>query len=195
MVTPFDREKQDRVLKTIEVALDNFTLAYRVADLLNDYGHGEPPRTTLYLTGKRGEVTVSSSSCGLFTTPVIQSAILDTRRSLEFFGISRDRKANVLKPKPINGRYDDDLSIEHLGLPLITPEQLLKAVFDVTSRPMEPLFVEVLHWSEKKLAHFTDSDPNVKFGAISDVSRGMIQAYFRLVYDASGRNRPGIRPE
>ena len=57
---------------------------------------------------------IPGKNCGFFTTPVIQMAVLDCRRSLEFFGLTCGSKANCLKP--ITSRWPDDLGIEHFGL-------------------------------------------------------------------------------
>lgn len=119
-------------------------------------------------------------------------AVLDCRRSLEFFGLTRDSKTDVLKP--IEKRRPDDLGIEHFGLPWVTADKFLDVVRPVTSLPPEQLFSEVHHWSNKQLAHFTLQQPPLKLETIRDVSKAMIAAYFQLIFDALGLPRPRIQP-
>jgi hypothetical protein len=191
------KSEQERILQsTIALSLDNFSLAWRVADLLIEYrGAGlRPPRATIRLLGEGRSVEIPGTNCGLFTTPVIQMALLDSRRTLEFFGITRDSKSNSLKA--INRRQDDDLGVEHFGLPLVSPQCFVDAIRGADSAaPIEPLLLTIHRWSNKQLAHFTLSDASVTLDEIRDVSKSMIQAYLVLLFDALGRERPTIQPK
>lgn len=191
------KSEQERILQsTIALSLDNFSLAWRVVDLLIEYAEAglRPPSATIRLVGEGRSVEIPGTNCGLFTTPVIQMAILDSRRTLEFFGITRDSKSNSLKP--ITKRQGDDLGIEHFGLPLVSPRRFVEAISGADSAAsVEPLLLTVHQWSNKQLAHFTLSDASVTLGAIRDVSKAMIQAYLVLLFDALGRERPTIQPK
>jgi len=170
--------EQERILEsTVAISLDNFSLASRIADLLIEYAeaHLPPPRATIHLLGDGRPVKIPGTNCGFFTTPVIQMAILDSLRTLEFFGITRDSKSDSLKA--ISKRQDDDLGVEHFGLPLIAPQRFVEAISGAASAPIEPLLLKVHRWSNKRLAHFTLSDVSVTLDAIRDVSKAMIQAH------------------
>jgi hypothetical protein len=188
--------EQERILQsTIALSLDNFSLAWRVAELLIEYAEAalRPPCATIRLLGEGRSVEIPGTNCGLFTTPVIQMAILDSRRTLEFFGITRDTKSNSLKA--ISKRQDDDLGVEHFGLPLVSPQRFVEAIGGTASASIEPLLLTVHRWSNKQLAHFTLSDASVTLDAIRDVSKAMIQAYLVLLFDALRRQRPTIQPK
>jgi len=195
MMTPLSPWEQDRVIKnTIELTLDNFSLVWHVADLLIEYASASlpPPQATISLLGRGRSVQIPGQNCGFFTTPVIQMAILDCRRTLEFFGLTCDSKRHAIVP--IDKRRKDDLGIEHFGLPWITEPQLIGASTVVTSAPLEQLLADIHHWSNKRLAHFTLMQPDITLDAIRDVSKAMIDAYLRLLFDALGRPRPKIQP-
>ena len=195
MPAPLPEAQQEEILRsTIALSLDNFSLAWRIADLLVEYAESglAPPRATIHLLGAGRSVEVAAANCGLFTTPVVQMAILDTRRSIEFFGIARDSKLNQFKP--ITKRQYDDLGIEHFGLARVSPQRLLDTVSASLTVPAEPLLLDMHRWSSKHLAHFTLSDASVTFQTIRDCSKGIIEAFFVLLFDASGRQRPLIQP-
>ena len=195
MRSRLSKSEQDNILQSrIGLSLDNFSLAWRIADLLIEYEEAglRPPRATIHLLGAGPSVEIPGTNCGLFTTPVIQMAILDCRRTLEFFGITRDSKSDLLKP--ITKRQDDGLGIEHFGLALVGPQLLLDTISPVVTIPAEPLLVAVHRWSNKQLAHFTLSDASVTLETIRDSSKAMIEAYLVLLYGALGRERPRIQP-
>lgn len=192
LLTPAE---QDVCLKTtVQLALDNFSLASLVASLLREFAAaGFPsPQATVVLRGAGRGVEIPGRNCGFFTTPVIQMAVLDCRRSLEFFGLTCDPKASCLKQ--IASRRTDDLGIEHFGLSQVAPQLFLQTVGSVVSAPIEPLLVDVHRWSNKQLAHFTVAQPSVTLDGIRDVSAVMIEAYLRLLFDKLGRPRPRIQP-
>jgi hypothetical protein len=195
MTATLSQSERDRLLdEAIGLTLDNFSLAWRVADLLIAYAAASvpPPQAIVRLIGRARSVEIPGQSCGFFTTPVIQMAVLDCRRSLEFFGLTRDSKTNVLRP--IQQRRTDDLGIEHFGLPWVTPETFLAVVRPETCLPPEQLLAEVHHWSNKQLAHFTLQQPSLKLETIRDVSKAMIAAYSQLLFDALCLPRPSIQP-
>ncbi len=191
MTTPLNAAEQDRVIaNTIELTLDNLSLAWHVAGLLIEYSSASlpPPQATVSL----GSVHIPGKNCGFFTTPVIQMAILDCRKTLEFFGLTCESKSHAIVP--LDKRRKDDLGIEHFGLPWATKTQLIGQSSAMIPVPLEMQLAKVHHWSNKQLAHFTLSDPKIKLDAIRDVCKAMIDAYQRLLFDALGRPRPRIQP-
>ena len=120
-------------------------------------------------------------------------AVLDFRRSLDFFGLTCDRNTNRLVTTRGN-RQPDDLGIENFGLQLVTPAQFIGAASQVVSVPVEPILIEVRNWSNKQLAHFTVSRPSVFLSSIRNASAAMIEVYMQLLFVALGRPRPNINP-
>src|SRR5262245_54996735 len=98
LLTPAQQEEflQDRVL----VTLDNFSLAWRLLDLLITYTAAKvpPPSATVFLRGKGPAVDIPSTNCGILVNPVVALAVLDCRRSLEFFGLTCDNRQKRLVP-------------------------------------------------------------------------------------------------
>jgi hypothetical protein len=190
------QEQQDEQLQDIvRDTLDNFSLAWRLLDVLIKYGAANlpPPRAIVHLCGQGPSVDIPGTNCGFFVVPVVQMAILDCRRSLEFFGLTCDHKMKRLKP--IKKRhYSNDLGIENFGLPWIKPNQLINTTALVVSAPVEPILVRVHRWGNKKLAHFTTAQPVVTYQSIRDASKIMTEAYLRLLFDALNRPRPNINP-
>jgi hypothetical protein len=86
------------------------------------------------------------------------------------------------------------LGIEHFGLARVSRTQFIQAVSSVIAVPVEPILVEVLVWSNKELAHFTNSQPPVSLLSIRNMSVTMIEAYWRLLFSALGLARPCINP-
>ena len=84
--------------------------------------------------------------------------------------------------------------IEHFGLALVTPAQFIAVASTVISVPLEPILLQVHHWSNKQLAHFTLSQPTVTLQSIRNMSVAMIEAYMQLLFAALGRPRPSINP-
>jgi hypothetical protein len=156
MPSLLNESEQEHIFRSkISLSLDNFSLAWRVAELLIEYAEAglQPPRATVRLLGTGRSVEIPGRNCGFFTTPVIQMAILDSRRALDFFGVTRDSKLDSLKS--ITRRQDDDLGIEHFGLALISPQRLVETISRVVTTPPEPLLVAIHRWSNKQLAHFS----------------------------------------
>jgi hypothetical protein len=187
--------QQHELFEKFGLTLDNFSLAWRLADLLIEYAVQElpPPRATIHLRGEGHCVRIPGQNCGLFTTPVIYTAVLDCRRMLEFFGLTYESDTQTLKPitRP---RYADDVGIEHLGLERVTPPRLFEVIKSVMATPLERSLSAVHRWSNKELAHFTSAKPSVDLDAIRDVSKAMIEACLQLIFDALGRTRPRIQP-
>ena len=187
-------QQADCLESIVQVTLDNFSLAWRLVDLLITYQalNLPGPAATVHLRGQGPPADIPGTNCGFFATPVINMAVLDCRRSLEFFGLTCDHRTNRLTP--IIGRRPDDLGIEHFGLALVTPAQLIAAAATVISVSLEPILIQVHHWSNKQLAHFTVSQPTVTLQSIRNMSVAMIEAYTQLLFAALGLPRPSINP-
>ncbi len=187
-------QQEDCLESIVQVTLDNFSMTWRLVDLLISYkaSNFPPPTATVHLRGQGPPADIPGTSCGFFVTPVINMAVLDCRRSLEFFGLTCDHKTGHLAP--ITNRRSDDLGIEHFGLALVSPAQFLQAVASAASVPIEPILIQVHNWSNKQLAHFTILQPTVTLQSIRNMSVAMIEAYMQLLFTALGRPRPGINP-
>ena len=187
-------EQKDCLDSIVQVTLDNFSMAWRLVDLLITYKASNlpPPTATVHLRGQGPPADIPGTNCGFFSTPVIHKAVLDCRRSLEFFGLTCDYTAGHLIS--IRGRRPDDLGIEHFGLALVPPAQFIAAASTVISVPLELILLQVHNWSNKQLAHFTLSKPAVTLQAIRNMSVAMIEAYVQLLFAALGRPRPSMNP-
>lgn len=100
VLTPAQQENHFGLLK--EVTLDNFSMAWRLVEVLIQYRAGNlpPPQATLLLRGDGPPVTISGTNCGFFVNPVVNTAVMDCRRSLEFFGLGCDHRAKRLHCHP-----------------------------------------------------------------------------------------------
>jgi hypothetical protein len=187
-------QQEDCLESIVQVTLDNFSMAWQLVDLLITYkaSNFPPPIATVHLRGAGPPTDIPGTNCGFFATPVINMAVLDCRRSLEFFGLTCDHSTNHLTP--IRGRRPDDLGIENFGLALVTPAQFIGVASTVISVPLEPILIQVHNWSNKQLAHFTVSQSTVTLQSIRNMSVAMIEAYMQLLFGALGRPRPSINP-
>src|SRR5690349_14930043 len=126
MSTTLSQAKQEENLESIVmVTLDNFSVTRLLANVLILYHNaGLPnPRATIYLQGQLAPASFSGTNCGIFVQPVFRMAVLDCRRSLEFFGLSCDH--NIHRIVQVRNRRSDDLGVEHFGLSMVTPAQFL----------------------------------------------------------------------
>jgi hypothetical protein len=187
-------QQEDCLESIVQETLDNFSMAWRLVDLLIIYKTSNLPlpTATIHLRGAGPPVDIPGTNCGFFALPVIDKAILDCRKSLEFFGLTCDHKTHCLTP--IKGRRPDDLGIENFGLAAVTPSQFIGVASKVVSVPLEPILIQVHKWSNKQLAHFTISKPYVSYQSIRNMSVAMIEAYMHLLFNALGRPRPSINP-
>jgi hypothetical protein len=187
-------QQEDRLKDLVVETLDNFSMASLLADLLITYRELNlpPPTVAVLLRGQGPPADIPSTNCGLFVTPVIKMAVLDCRRSLEFFGLTCNYTTHQLAP--ITKRRPDDLGIEHFGLALVSRAQFLGVASSVISVPVEPILLQVHAWSNKQLAHFTKSEPPIMLQSIRNMSVAMIEAYMELLFNALGHARPDINP-
>jgi hypothetical protein len=187
------QQQEDCLSSIVQVTLDNFSMTWRLLDLLiKNNASKPPPRATILLRGEGLSADIPGTNCGFFVIPVVNMAVLDCRRSLEFFGLTCDHGAKCLRP--ISNRRPDDLGIEHFGLSLVSPAQFLSAASPVISGPLEPIVVQVHHCSNKELAHFTLVQAPVTYQSLRNISVAMIEAYMKLLFDALGRPRPALNP-
>jgi|SRR5208282_1629191 len=186
MQPTLNQAQQDELLKyNIPLMLDNFSLASLLAELLISYrtANFPPPSATVFLRGNGPPADIPGENCGFFVTPVIQMAILDCRRSLEFFGLTCDDKTNRLRPIA-SRRYADDLGMENFGLSQVKPEDFLRTTAPAMTGQVESMLVEVHKFSNKQLAHFTFLQNQVMLPSIRDVSPVMIEAFNHFLFDA-----------
>ena len=189
-------QQEDRLESIVQETLDNFSMAWRLLDLLIVYktSNFPLPTATVHLRGAGPPADIPGTNCGFFALPVIKMAILDCRRSLEFFGLTCNHKMKRLKPIEDKNRRSDDLTIENFGLALVTPAQFIGAASTVISVPLEPILIQVHNWSNKQLAHFTISQPTLDYPSIRNMSVAIIEAYMQLLFGGLGRPRPSINP-
>src|SRR6266511_2885441 len=189
------KEQEEELASIVQVTLDNFSMAWRIAEMLMTYSAARlpPPSATVLFRGAGPPARVSGENCGFFTTPVINMAALNCRRSLEFFGLTCDHQTNQLRPIR-SRRNPDDLGIESFGLQQVSRAQFIAAVSTVVPSRAELRVIQMHKWSNKQLAHFTMSAPTVTLPGVRDVSKLMIEAYFALLFDALGRSRPILNP-
>jgi hypothetical protein len=197
MQPTLNQTQQDELLKyDIQLMLDNFSLASLLAGLLIKYAVAKlpPPSVTVRLKGMSPmlNVEIPGENCGFFVTPVMHMAILDCRRSLEFFGLKCDDKTGRLKQ--IEPRRADDLGIENFGLSQVKPEDFLRITTTATIGQVESILTEVHRFSNKQLAHFTVLQNQVMLPSIRDVSSIMTEAFNHFLFDSLGRSRPVIQP-
>lgn len=191
----FSLAQQDSVIEeSVMLTLNNFGLAWHISDLLIEYSAASlpPPQATVCLNGAGRSVVIPGQNCGFFVTPVIQIAILEIRKSLGFFGLCLSSETHSIVP--LKKRQKNDIGIEHFGLPWATVDLLIGGSAFMKTAQLENMLSDVYQWCNKRLAHFTLSQPDIKLEYIRDVSMVMIDVYFRLLFDALGRPRPQIQP-
>jgi hypothetical protein len=193
---PLTSAEQEQFLIDLRgTILDNLKVTSLVFGALVDFGKANlpSPAASVVLRSQGKEARIEGQNCGLFVIPVATMAALDCRRSLEFFGLKCDDKS--LYPFK-HDRRDDDIGIEHFGLPRVTREQLLS----VCAPNAETVLVKFCRWADKRVAHFTKamtapSNPNIpSVREIRDAADVMIEAYIQLLYKATGRPRPKLNP-
>jgi hypothetical protein len=82
-----ESEQEDIFRSKIAVSLDNFSLAWRVAELLIEYYEAglPPPRATVRLLGDGRSVEIPGQNCGFFTTPVYSDGHFGFPARIGFF--------------------------------------------------------------------------------------------------------------
>jgi hypothetical protein len=187
-------EQDERLGDLVITVLDNFSMAWRLLDVMIEYKAANlpMPQASVFLRGHGRPVDITGTNCGLFVNPVVTMAGVDCRRSLEFFGLSCDR--NLKQLVPVGRHWVDDLGIEHFGLSKVTRDQFIQATASVVNRPVGPILAQVHLWTGKQLAHFTRAQNIVTLQAIRDASLVMIEAFMSLLFDRLGRSRPSLNP-
>jgi hypothetical protein len=188
-------EQEEFLIDLRGTILDNLKVTSLVFGALVDFGRANlpSPAATVVLRSQGKEARIEGQNCGLFVIPVATMAALDCRRSLEFFGLKCDDTS--LYPFK-HDRRDDDIGIEHFGLPRVTREQLLS----VCAPNAEAVLVKFCRWADKRVAHFTKAmttprNPNIpSVREIRDAADVMIEAYIHLLYKATGRPPPKLNP-
>jgi hypothetical protein len=187
-------EQKEFLEDVVRTTLDNFSMARCLVSFLIAYKKANLPfpGATIQLSGNGPSATIPGTNCGFFVIPVIHMAILDCRRSLEFFGLNCNYTTNRLMP--FKGRRSDDLGIEHFGLDRVTPSLFIEATSSVIPEEVEPIAVQVHKYGSKRLAHSTMSESTVMLPAIRDISSVLIEAHMRFLFDALSLPRPSINP-
>src|SRR5260221_172454 len=94
------QKQEERLESIVQETLDNFSMARHLASLLIQYRNANlpSPRVIIHIEGQLPPARIPGINCGFFVTPVFRMAILDCRRSLEFFGLTSDQSNHRLVP-------------------------------------------------------------------------------------------------
>jgi hypothetical protein len=177
------------------LALTNLRLASLSADFLMECkraGLEEMP-TELHMRGPRGTVHLPSTNCGFFVTPVIHCALLDVRRTLEFFRLKWDKSSSAFV-NFADRRYADDVYITDLGLPAVDPTWLLDLSMRVIGRAASSCLLEACLYTNKEMAHYSQTSSLPGLQGIVDATKVTHEAILVFVYDALSIPRPKLQP-
>jgi hypothetical protein len=195
-------EQKDWLEQSLAISLNNFRFASdwvtRVLTLRDSAtGHDVPIWTRVELCHGHPSnlgpiqpfVELTSDNVGFIAMPSVNMAIMDVRRSLPFFGVTfKEPSDKLVQCKLKNpriwmpGAHGDDLGIEAFMLPVPTPGLFLSSSARILPDAAESALLSVFQWSNKQLAHFTTSQPNLVYGAIRDSCNFMLDAYQALLY-------------
>lgn len=92
----------------------------------------------------------------------------------------------------VDTRHDDNWNIEALGIPSVSPEDLVTLSEELFSARPEEFIIDMLHYVDKQLAHFTRTAHQPAFESIERSCILMTELILRLVYDVLGVRRPNI---
>ncbi|MBL9217631.1 MAG: hypothetical protein JNG82_04035 [Opitutaceae bacterium] len=151
-----------------------------------------PPALTITFSGGGPCPELKASNCGVFTTPVIISALVDIRKFASFFGIYVDKNgALVSRPKS----RTDDFDISDVGLPYPMVVQFLSIMEPegVTDAKFQNAIASCLTYSNKEVAHFTLNKLELYFNPLILASFGIDRAMRILVFDPLGIAHPDLR--
>lgn len=176
-----------------ERVLHNFSLAENIARHLDDHvRRGEQvPAIRIMMTSRLGTVVVPGEACGLFTTPVIHQACIDVRKTLTFVNLRYGYNAKAIE-RHVDTRHDDNWNIEDLGLASVTPEELVAMSERLFGSRPERFILDMIHYVDKQLAHFTRTEHRPDFESIERSSILMTEVVLVHIYDALGVPRPHI---
>jgi hypothetical protein len=149
------------------------------------------PTICVTLTSRLGTVAIPGEACGLFTTPVIHQACVDVRRTLAFVNLRYGYKAQAIESH-VDTKHGDNWNINDLGISSVSPETLVALSEELFGIRPEEFVVDMLHYVDKQLAHFTLTAHQPKFESIERSCILMTELILRHVYDALGVQRPRI---
>jgi hypothetical protein len=177
------------------LALTNLRLASLSADFLMECKRAgvEQMPTELHMSGPRGVVHLPSTNCGFFVTPVIHCALLDVRRTLEFFRLKWDRSSSAFVNFP-DRKYADDIYITDLGLPAVDPSAVLELSMRVIGRTASSCLLDACSYTNKEMAHYSQTSELPGLQAIVDATKVIHEAVLVFVFDALGAPRPKLQP-
>lgn len=176
-------------------SLSNLRLASLIADLLMESHRKEKngfPATVRFEAPGR-TVEIPGTNCGFFTSPVIFCAILDVRRTLDFFRLRVEKGGDIVQ---LDGRrYPDDLYITDIGKPPLDPSRLFELGMEINGRPPGTALAEVCSYANKELAHFSKTEVSPELNSVIQSADLMREAILVFVYDALGLPRPETQPK
>lgn len=185
----------DKLQPQLLIALSNLRLATLSAEFLLEskrLGNPEMP-TEVFLKGPKRRVRLPSPNCGFFVTPIVHCAILDVRRTLEFFRLRWDKTKQEFTNFS-DSKYPDDLYITDLGLSAVDPPSLLALSLRIIGRSASLCLTEVCFYANKDMAHFSKTNRLPELQSIVDSTKVIHESILVFVYDALALPRPKIQP-
>ena len=189
-MTPDEQKAQgEQLLFRVKPLLTNLDVCNRVCGVLLPYVRGDEQPPGLQIAFLPGP-TIRGMNTGVFTTPVILSALVDARKMLSFFGLAaRDGKL-----EPYRGKRPDDLDITNLGLSSVSPTQYLKVLSPKISEAALLTYVcSSMKYVNKEVAHLTKVAPNIDFSAILATCDSVESATRKFVCEPLGLPYPNTQ--
>jgi hypothetical protein len=187
-------ERARRIERLFPIVLDNFSLAEHIINYLGTV-HAQqlpPPRVTVIMQSDAGDAHVPGTSCGFFTTPVIHQAVVDVRRTLSFFNLRYGYKAGSIEAY-VDEKHPNNANILDLGLPSVTPAELLALSQEVIESAPDQILRDILIYTDTQLVHFTKDEHQPDLGNLFKACRLMEEGILRFVYDRAALPRPVIQ--
>jgi|GEM_PF-6506818 len=180
----------------LQLTLHNFSLARSVVHamaLAGVSGPDKPAPTTLSCQFPNGDsFSIKGENCGFALTPIVHAAALDVRRCQDFFRIGIDKDTLALKVLPPLPADSDDYSIHSLGLNSPTVADLDALAQKHFGRNAEAPLVVIRTYSNKTIAHYTSSSPDLPLQDIAEGIFLMGAAILELIYDQMNLPRPYV---
>ena len=182
------------ILRLFPIVLDNFSLAEHIIGYLGTVHEHQlpPPRVTVVMQSDAGDVHVPGTNCGFFTTPVIHQALVDVRRTLSFFNLRYGHKAGCIEAY-VDQKHPNNSNILDLGLPSVTPAELLALSQEVIECAPDQILRDILVYTDTQLAHFTKAKHQPDLGHLFKACRLMEEDILRFIYDRASIPRPVIQ--
>ena len=187
-------DRAQTIERLFPIVLDNFSLAEHIINYLTIvHAHQlPPPRVMVIMQSDAGNAHVPGTSCGFFTTPVIHQALVDVRRTLSFFNLRYGDKAGCIEAY-VDQKHSNNSNILDLGLPCVTPAELLALSQEVIGSAPDQILRDILIYTDTQLTHFTKDEHQPDLGNLFSACRLMEEGILRFIYDRASLPRPVIQ--